>query len=125
MALSAVEKEKLWEECQARARRSFEAVFGEDQQEQLRTLTQREDRILQVTEELQTWLLAEHLKRDPQAKPAPGAGIRCPVCRGAAQRIEGEAGWVPRELQTRTGRQEFGRQAYRCPSCRRSFFPLG
>lgn len=123
MGLQMQEKEALWAECQARARRAFERVFGEDQQEQLVTLTQREDRILAVTKELQAWMLEEHLKRDPRAE-AKEKVVRCPVCRREAERVGGRAGWVPRAVVTRTGRQLFSRQAYRCPPCRRTFFPL-
>ena len=104
---------------------TFDTMFDDDQQEQLITMTQREDRILQKGAELQVWLLTEHLKRDPLANPADADALRCPACRHLGVRDGNEPEAVPRRLTTRAGRQEFKRWKYRCPSCKTVFFPLG
>ena len=104
---------------------AFNAVFDDDQQEQLITMTEREDRILQKGAELQAWLLEEHLKVDPLADPAEAEALRCPKCRGMGVRDGDEPEPVPRRVKTRAGGQEFKRWKYRCPSCKTVFFPLG
>lgn len=104
---------------------AFDAMFDDDQQDQLITMTQREDRILQKGAEMQAWLLEQHLTSDPLANPADAEALRCPKCRGLGVRDGDEPEAVPRRLKTRTGKQEFLRWKYRCPSCKTVFFPLG
>ena len=104
---------------------TFNAMFDDDQQEQLITMTQREDRILDTTGMLQAWLMEEHLKSDPLANPAEAEALRCPKCRHMGVRDGDEPEAVPRRLKTRSGKQEFNRWKYRCPSCKTVFFPLG
>ena len=107
------------------AEAAFNAMFDEDQQEQLITMTQREDRILQKSAEMQAWLLEEHLKTDPLADPSQADALRCPKCRGIGVRDGDEKEPVPRDLKTRAGKQAFSRWKYRCPACKAVFFPLG
>ena len=107
------------------AENTFNAMFDDDQQDQLMTMTQREDRILQKGAELQAWLMEEHLKADPLADPAAGEVLRCPRCRHFGVRDKDEKEAVPRRLKSRAGKQEFKRWKYRCPSCKTVFFPLG
>ena len=104
---------------------TFDALFDDDQQEQLITMTQREDRILQKSAEQQAWLLERHLESDPLANPAEAEALRCPKCRHLGVRDGDEPEAVPRRLKTRAGKQEFKRWKYRCPSCQTVFFPLG
>jgi hypothetical protein len=104
---------------------AFDAMFEDDQQEQLITMTQREDRVLQKGAELQAWLLEQHLTIDPLANPAEAEALRCPKCRSLGVRDGDELEAVPRHLKTRAGKQEFQRWKYRCPSCKAVFFPLG
>jgi DNA-directed RNA polymerase subunit RPC12/RpoP len=103
----------------------FNALFDDDQQEQLITMTQREDRILQKGAELQAWLLEQHLTVDPLANPAEAEALRCPKCRSLGARDGDEPEAVLRRLKTRAGTQEFLRWKYRCLSCKTVFFPLG
>ena len=104
---------------------AFHAMFDDDQQDQLITMTQREERILDSTATLQAWLMEEHLKADPLANPAEADALRCPTCRHLGVRDGDEPEAVPRRLKTRAGKQEFKRWKYRCPSCKTVFFPLG
>lgn len=118
-------REEMRREFLAKANQAFNAVFDEGEQEQLITLTQREDRILQRGGELHAWLLEKHLECDPVANPAEVEAIRCPKCRKLGVRDKKEKEPVARQLTTRAGEQEFARWKYRCPSCRTVFFPLG
>lgn len=125
MPLAMREREQLCQEFVEKSRAVFNAMFDEDQQEQLITMTQREDRILQKSAELQSWLLEKHLAADALANPAEYEALRCPKCRKLGVRDPEEKEAVPRHLKTRAGKQEFKRWKYRCPTCRTVFFPLG
>jgi DNA-directed RNA polymerase subunit RPC12/RpoP len=125
MRLGQAEYARLEQDFVAKARGAFRAVFDAEEQEELITLTQREERVLQKGAELQGWLLEEHLKHDPLADPAEAEAIRCPKCRTLGVRAKGAAQDVPREIKTRAGTQVLARTKYRCPSCRKVFFPLG
>jgi hypothetical protein len=109
----------------ARAGEAFDAMFDDDQQEQLITMTQREDRVLEKGAELQRWLLARHLAADPAAKPGKAKAVACPRCEGAGVRDRTDTSPVPRRITTRAGPQELRRLKYRCPKCRTVFFPPG
>jgi uncharacterized protein with PIN domain len=118
-------REQLRAEFQKKAGEAFDAMFDADQQEQLITLVQREDRVLEKGAELQAWLLEKHLKADPVADPKEVEALRCPRCRSLGVRVTSEQEPVPRRITTRAGKQEIQRWKYRCPSCRTVFFPLG
>lgn len=118
-------REQLRKEFQEKAGLAFDAMFDSDQQEQLITLVQREDRVLEKGGELQSWLLKEHMKVDPLADPAASETLHCPKCRSLGVRVANEKEPVPRRITTRAGKQEIQRWKYRCPCCRTVFFPLG
>ncbi len=107
------------------ASEAFDAMFDLDQQEQLITLTQREDRVLQKGAELESWLLARHLDRDGAASPADSPTVTCPSCGRAGVPDGKDKKPAPRRVTTRAGPQELMRRKYRCPKCRRVFFPPG
>jgi hypothetical protein len=88
-------RERKPREFQEKAGAAFDALFDEDQQEQLITLTQREDGVLEQGSALQAWLLEEHLRADAVAGPAAAEGIRCPKCRRLGVRDSGEKEPVP------------------------------
>jgi hypothetical protein len=118
-------RDELREKFRQMAEAAFDAMFDDDQQDQLITMTQREDRILETTGRMQAWIMEEHLKADPLADPTEADALRCPKCRGMGVRDGDEPEAVPRHLQTRAGKQAFKRWKYRCPSCKTVFFPLG
>ena len=125
MTLSRCERLKLRREFMAMSAEAFDAMFDEDRQEQLMTLTQREDRVLEKGAELQQWLLARHLAGDPSAAPAKSEPVACPKCGGAGVPDKTDAKPAPRRIRTRAGAHEFRRRKYRCPKCRKVFFPPG
>jgi hypothetical protein len=125
MPLATPDRERLRKDFLARASAAFDAMFDDDQQEQLITLTEREDRVLQKGAELQAWLLERHLALDPLANPKEGESLRCPRCRSMGAPDTEDIEPVPRSLKTRAGGQELRRRKWRCPSCKAVFFPPG
>jgi uncharacterized protein with PIN domain len=125
MARCDLQPEQRRSEFLAMAGQAYDAMFDADQQEQLITLTQREDRVLGKGGQLLSWLLEQHLQADPLANPAEAEAIRCPKCRRIGVRDKKEKEAVPRRLVTRAGEEHFVRWKYRCPFCRTVFFPLG
>ncbi len=125
MSLRRCERLKLRRKFLDLAGGAFDAVFDDDQQEQLITLTQREDRVLEKGAELQSWLLARHLARDPWGQPKPSEIVPCPKCGRAGVPDERDTDPVPRRITTRAGPHELRRRKYRCQKCRRVFFPPG
>lgn len=138
MSLGSAALAALRGEFTKMAGEAFDAMFDPDQQEQLITLTQREDRVLQKGAELQEWLLARHLARDPCRQPGPSEVVPCPKCGRMGvpdrtdtkpaprrSRADGGPGLTPRRIRTRAGPQELARTKFRCPKCRKVFFPHG
>lgn len=125
MSLDSAGLSALRREFTKMAGEAFDAMFDSDQQEQLITLTQREDRVLQKGAELQEWLLARHLAGDPCRQPKPSEVVPCPRCgrNGVPDRTDTKP--APRPIRTRAGPQELKRLKYRCLRCRRIFFPPG
>ena len=100
---------------------AYDRMFGVEEQHQLITFTQREDRVLELGQKLQSTLLQEHLQDDPLAQPAPSKEERCPDCRQASQKQSSQT----RHLRARTGTAQWERAVYYCKRCRRSFSPSG
>lgn len=123
MELSADKREKLYTEYTAKAKEVFESMFDEGRQDQLITMTQREDCILKMCGELQAWLMARHLKHDSMVSPKRADSMKCPKCGHDGVPDGKEPEPVPRRITTRTGKQEFSRSKSRCPQCRAVFFP--
>ena len=125
MAESAVDAvAQLREEFIEKAGRAFDSMFDEDQQEQLITLTQREDRILEKGAELQAWILEQHLRRDPLVNPSEMEALHSPKCRRLGIRDFDEPEPMHRDLDTRAENRNLENVKCRCPSCRTVFFHL-
>jgi len=121
---SQTELEALKAEFRQRAEQAFDAMFGQDGQNGLVTISEREDRACEATDALACWLLEEHLRLDDATDP--GVTVDCPVCGGPVQydRPE-EAKLEIREFHCRRGKVQYERAARRCPRCRKIFFPVG
>ena len=100
---------------------AFDRMFDANEQHQLITFTQREDRMLELGRKLQIELLQAHLQADPLARPAPGDRVCCPDCGQAGHEDSGQT----RKLKTRGGETHWKRSVYYCKRCRRSFSPSG
>jgi hypothetical protein len=141
------EREQLRQRWMANASAAFELMFGDAQQKQLVTLTQREERACQMAQDLAVWLLEQHVTADSAAQPEPDQ-VCCPKCQRPARRVtqadtpppdtpqadtpqsntpppdalHSHAAPPGRLVTTLAGEIEFAREQWRCPRCRILFF---
>jgi len=118
-ATGAVTKGKA--EFLRRASEGYDRMMAEDQ-EQMITFTQLEDRVLEVGGQLQQWLLEESLNQRARGVEA-GKEVRCPKCQKAVGASEKKS--QERRVEGRAGPVVFRRGQYHCPSCRKVFSPSG
>ncbi len=71
---------KLRERWQQRSDAAFERMFGGKSEEELVTLSEREDVAVAISRELAAFLLEEHVARDAAARPSEPATAGCPKC---------------------------------------------
>lgn len=110
-----------WKE---RTEAAYRRMFEGKSQEELVTLTQREDMALLIAKELSAFLLEEHVALDPAARPTDASSTCCPKCGQAGTRAveEGEK-FEERTVTTRAGDIPVRRERWRCAKCRVFFFP--
>jgi hypothetical protein len=119
------DREALRERWLLRAGQAFERMFGEANQEQLVTFTEREDMACLLGEELATFLLEEHAAADSQVQPSAKQPPCCPKCQQAGTPVTpGDRELTERELTTRAGQIKLKRQQWRCQRCRIVFFSV-
>lgn len=132
--LNVSSRERLRREWMEQSRQAFERMFAADQQENLITFTQREDRAVELTRQLAQWLLEEHISADPATQPSQQAVSQetgqsthcCPKCAKPGVPVTREADPLPgRTVQSRAGEIDLEREQYKCTACRVVFFPLG
>ena len=99
---------------------AFDRMMKEDQ-EQMITFDQMEDRALEVGGKLERWLMEGCLAEAARRKGA-GPAPSCPRCR---QPLRMRASPEERGLRGRSGAVSFRREGGYCPSCRKAFFPSG
>jgi rubredoxin len=97
----------------------FDLMFGDANQEQLVTLTQREDMACALGKDLSRFLLERHISSDSAAQPKPDR-VCCPKCGRTARKVAKTD--TSRPVTTLAGDIEFTRQQWRCPRCRILFF---
>ena len=116
-------RRKRWRK---RAEAAFERMFEGKSEEELVTLTQREDMAVLIGRELAAFLLEEHVARDPAAQPEEASTACCPKCGQPGVPSPKEGGELgERAVTTRVGRIRMRRQRWECPKCRIAFFPAG
>jgi uncharacterized protein with PIN domain len=97
-------------------------MFGDANQEQLVTLTQRDQRACDLGKDLSRFLLERHVSADTAAQPEP-TRVCCPQCGRPARKVKKPA--ATRPVTTMAGDIEFARAQWRCPRCRiLLFLPL-
>jgi hypothetical protein len=112
----------LREKWRQRMEAAFERMFADKTQEELVTFTEREDMAALIAKELATFLLEEHLARDPLVRPEAAAAC-CPKCGKAGERCMKKDEPLPgRCVTTRVGEVELKRERWRCRNCRIIFF---
>ena len=112
-------KERWVQRTEAAYRRMFEGKS----QEELVTLTQREDMAVLIGKELAAFLLEENVAKDAAAQPAEASTTCCPKCGQAGMPAvrKGER-LVERTVTTRAGGIRMQRQRWCCAKCRIVFF---
>jgi uncharacterized protein with PIN domain len=112
-------REQLRQEFLEEAAAAFDLMFGDANQEQLVTLTQREQRACAMGKDLARSLLERHICRGASAEPKPDR-VCCPKCGGDGRKVAKPDSKRP--VTTLAGKIEFARQQWRCPRCRILFF---
>ena len=121
--LSTKDRETLRERWLLRAGKAFERMFGEANQEQLVTFSEREDMACLLGKELAAFLLEEHAAADGQVRPSEKRAPCCPKCQKPAMRVTQRNEELPeRPLRTRAGDIKLRREQWRCRKCRIIFF---
>ena len=119
------DREALRERWLLRAGTAFERMFGEANQDQLVTFTQREDMACALTKELAAFLVEEHVAADAQVRPSEKEPPCCPKCRKPGQQMTKRKEKLPeRALRTEAGEVTVRREQWRCASCRVLFFSV-
>jgi hypothetical protein len=108
---------------------AFQRMFEGKTQEELVTLTEREDMAVAIGKELAAFLLEQHVAVDPATAPAEASATACPKCgqpgtrmrqKGAKQRED-----LPqRTVRTRAGDIPIHRERWQCAQCRIVFFSV-
>jgi len=85
------------------------------------TFDHLEQRTVDLTTDLASWLLERRVGVAPEARPVQA---ECPRCGRPARPADGLEALPPRRvLRTRAGVIELARQRWRCTACRVVFFP--
>jgi len=113
------EHERLRKDFLETAAAAFDLMFGQVNQEQLVTLTQREQLACAMGKDLARFLLEKHVSADTASQPNADR-VCCPKC-GRPARTVAKPG-AARPVTTLAGDIEFARQQWRCPRCRILFF---
>jgi hypothetical protein len=121
------QKEARYERWLARAAAAYERMFGGKSQEELVTLTEREDMAVCLGKELAAFLLEEHVAADPAKAPAEACSTCCPKCGqpgtpASPKAGKGKASLPERTVRTRAGDIDIGRERWKCERCRIGFF---
>jgi len=109
-----------------RTEAAYRRMFEGKSEEELATLTQRENMAVLIGKELAAFLLEEHVALDPAAQPAEASSTCCPKCGEAGTPAVQEDEELPeRTVTTRVGDICVRRQRWECAKCRIIFFSAG
>jgi hypothetical protein len=114
-------RERWLQQSEAAYRRMFEGKS----EEELVTLTQRENMAVLIGKELAAFLLEEHVAMDRAAQPVEASTTCCPKCGQPGTPAVQEEGLSERTVTTRVGGIRVRRQRWKCEKCRIVFFPAG
>jgi len=117
-------REQLRQQFLDQAATAFDLMFSPDEAEQLVTFDQREQRALELGQQLLLSLLQQHANADPAADPPPERPPLCPRCQRPGVRAAQADDALPgRTLTTLAGDVTLRRVRFRCTACRAVFFP--
>lgn len=119
------QKDARYERWLARTAAAYERMFGGKSQEELVTLTEREEMAVCLSKEMAAFLLEEHVAADPAKAPAEASTTCCPKCgqpgKPAPQKA-GKGDLPERKVRTRAGDIDIRRERWKCARCRIVFF---
>jgi hypothetical protein len=118
-------KGTLRERWVQRTEAAYRRMFDGKSQEELVTLTQREDLAVLIGRELAAFLLEEHVALDPAVRPAEASSTHCPKCGQAGKPAAEGKELLERTVTTRAGDIELRRERWWCAKCRIVFFSVG
>jgi hypothetical protein len=121
------QKDPRYQRWLARAGAAYDRMFCDKSQEELVTLTEREDMAVFLGKELAAFLLEEHVAADPAKAPAEAGTTCCPKCgqsgKPAPQKAGKRGASLPeRTVRTRAGDIDIQRERWKCERCRIVFF---
>jgi hypothetical protein len=103
---------------------AYDLLFASELADSLVTFDQREQRALELGQQLIVTLLQEHANADAAANPSPQQPPACPRCQRPGRRLtEPDVPLPARVLTTCAGEVTLRRARYRCTTCRVVFFP--
>ena len=104
---------------------AFDLMFDQQLANGLVTFDQREQRALELGQQLVAALLGRHVQHDPAADPDPQQpSPPCPHCQRPGRRVTPPGGPLPeRVVTTCAGDVPLRRARYYCTACRAVFFP--
>jgi hypothetical protein len=103
---------------------AFDLMFDDALRDGLVTFDQREQRALELGQQVILALLEQHAQDDPAADPDPRQPPPCPRCQRPGRRVTPPKGPLPaRALTTCAGEVTLRRAQYRCTTCRVVFSP--
>jgi len=116
----------LHERWVQRTEAAYRRMFEGKSQEELVTLTQRENMAVLIAREVAAFLLEEHVAMDSAAQPAEASTTCCPKCgQPGTPAVQGGEELPERTVTTRAGDIGVRRQRWRCARCRVVFFSAG
>jgi hypothetical protein len=125
-SLGPKQRDRLRREFVRKAEAAFDQMFDPARQDQLVTLSQREDLACALGEALAAKLLQEHVAGDTQVRPSAEQPACCPKCKQEGERVTERRQSLPeRQLTTRAGEITLQRERWRCRRCRIVFFSVG
>ena len=116
----------LHERWVQRTEAAYRRMFEGKSQEELVTLTQREDMAVLIGRELAAFVLEEHVAMDSAAEPGEASTTCCPKCgQPGTPAVQGGEELPERAVTTRVGPIGVRRQRWQCAKCRIVFFSAG
>ena len=109
-----------------RAEAAYRRMFEGKSEEELVTLTERENMAVLIGKELAAFLLEEHVATDPAAQPVEASTTCCPKCgQPGTPAVQEDEELSERTVTTRVGQIGVRRQRWECGKCRIIFFSAG
>jgi hypothetical protein len=119
-------RDRLRQEFLQQAAVAFDLMFPDTPEDQQLPFDPREQRAVDLGQDLAAWLLRRHAAAHPSADPPADSSPLCPHCQQPGRRLTPAGASLPRRrLTTTAGEITLARARFRCPACRRVFFPPG